>query len=124
MRASTQISVIMTALAKIRGEQRFLLEYVCPTSLSTVIYGAKRTHFLKAPPMLYYRKAGVLPAAPGCFRNDLFFLDATLVNAQELRMPLVCSKASKFPQINIYMNIDNHIAINKLIITTTNIKHY
>ena len=46
--------------------------------------------------MLYYRKAGELPD----FRNEVFFfLDAKLLNAQELRMTLVCSKANSLTRI-------------------------
>ena len=72
--------------------------------------------------MLYYRKPGVLPAAPGCprlFPERLFFLGAKLIHAQELGMTLVCSEESKLPQTSISISARTSISIS---ISTSNSK--
>ena len=74
MRASTEICALMRALAKIRGKQN----------------GA----FSERSPNAILSKSRRAPGAPGAPGTTFFFLDAKLLNAQELRMTLVCSKAN------------------------------
>ena len=109
MRALTKISALMRALAKIRGEQRLLPWYVCPTSLPSGDLRWETGAFSERFPNAILSKSR---RAPGCSRllaaatgTTFFFLDARLVNAQELRMTLVCSKESKLPQTSISIGI-------------------
>ena len=112
MRASTKIIVLMRALTKIRGEQRLPRSMYALRIFTPAIWGSKRGHFLSAPPMLYYRKAGALPVLPVLPERPFFFLDAKLLNAQELRMTLVCSEESKLPQINTNTNTNTNTSTN------------
>ena len=106
MRALTKISALMRALAMIRVERRFLPWYVCPTSLPSGDLRWETGAFSERFPNAILSKSR---RAPGCYRllpaasgtTFLLFLDRRLVNAQELRMTLVCSKESKLPQTSI-----------------------
>ena len=101
MKALTKISALMRALAKIRGEQRLLPWYLCPTSLPDGDLRWQTRAFSERAPNAILSESR---AATGCYRllpeQPSFSWTRSRVHAQELRMTLVCSKESKLPQMN------------------------